>query len=887
MEATRPDPDALLASIRRGEEERKRGRLKIFFGMAPGVGKTYAMLREARREEARGVDVVVGLVETHGRSETAALLEGLVAAPRRQTEYRGARLEEMDLDAIIFLRPQLVLVDELAHSNAPGSRHPKRYQDVLELLDLGIDVFTTLNVQHVESRADAVRQMTGVAVHETVPDSLLERANDLELVDLSPASLRERLKEGKVYLGDRAAAASENFFREENLIALREIALRLTAERVDQQLRTLRRGSLSAAPAGPSGRLMVAVGPSPYSLELVRRTRRLAYTLDASWLVVSIEPARRLSEDEQRQLDKNLALARELGAEVVFTRDDDIARALLRVARENHVTLLVIGKPLGPAWRERLRGGSLLDKLMRADCGLDIQVISPVGSGPAPKAATSSAPLSWTPYVQALGGVLAATALNYALAQMIGYWSLALVYLLAILLLGLRLSRGPLLLAATLSAVLWDFLFIPPLYTFYIARFDDAFMLGLFFVVALVTGQLTSRLRSDERNERRREQKASALYRLARSISLARSVDEVLRQAVHQIRETFDLESAFYVAENEFGLPATPHASSDMILDEKEHGVAVWSYRNRRAAGRFTDTLASSRAFYLPLLTAARAYGVLAVQPTPDRRLTLDERDLLESFAQQVALVLEKESLRAEAETGRLAAQSEDLYRSLFNSVSHELQTPLAVLQTGLEELTRTADTRLHSIAEAMGDAMERLKRLVKNLLDSARLETGHLEPRREWGEVRDLIDQAIDLVNSTQLESQLVVHLPDGLPLLHVDFGLLSQAIANVLHNAVVHTSPKVTIRLEAEASPASLLLRISDNGPGIPSDMLETIFDRFARGRDAKPGGSGLGLAIARGFIQIHGATIEASTPPGGGATFLIRLPLEKPPESLRLDE
>ena len=735
MEATRPDPDALLASIRREEDARKRGRLKIFFGMSPGVGKTYAMLQEARREEARGVDVVVGLVETHGRSETAARLEGLVMAPRRQIEHRGARLEEMDLDAIIFLRPQLVLVDELAHSNAPGSRHPKRYQDVLELLDLGIDVFTTLNVQHVESRADAVRQMTGVAVHETVPDSVLERANELELVDLSPANLRERLREGKVYLGERAAAASENFFREENLVALREIALRLTAERVDQQLRTLRRESLSHAPTGSSGRLMVAVGPSPYSLELVRRTRRIAYTLDATWLVVSIEPARRLSDDEQRQLDQNLALARELGAEVIFTRDDDIARALLRVARENHVTQLVIGKPLGPAWKEWLRGGSLLEKLLRADRALDIQIIPPIGADPARKAAESSVPLAWTAYGGAFGGIVAATAINYALAGFAGYWSLALVYLLAILLLGLRLSRGPLLLAAALSAVLWDFLFIPPLYTFYIARFDDAFMLGLFFVVALVTGQLTSRLRSDERNERRREQKASALYRLTRSITLARSVDEVLRQAVHQIRETFDLESAFYISENQFGLPAAPHASSDLVLDEKEHGVAVWAYRNGRSAGRFTDTLASSPTFHLPLLTVARVYGVLALKPAPGRRLTLDERDLLESFAQQIALVLEKESLRAEAEAGRVAAQSEDLYRALFNSVSHELQTPLAVLQTGLEELNRTADAGLRPIAETMSDAMERLKRLVKNLLDSARLETGRMEPKREWGE--------------------------------------------------------------------------------------------------------------------------------------------------------
>ena len=886
MDDVRPDPEAILASIQREEAQRKRGRLKIFFGMSPGVGKTYAMLQEAKREEARKVDVVVGLVETHGRAETAAMLEGLVIAPRRQIEYRGTQLEEMDLDAIIFLRPEMVLVDELAHTNAPGSRHPKRYQDVLELLDLGIDVFTTLNVQHVESRADSVRQLTGVTVQETIPDSILERADEITLVDLSPTSLRERLQEGKVYLGNRAAAASENFFKEENLIALREIALRLTAERVDQQLRTLRRGSLLHAPAGSSGRLMVAVGPSPYSLELVRRTRRIAYTLDAGWLVVSIESGQRLSPEDQRQLDKNLSLARELGAEVVFTRDDDIARALLRVARENHVTQLIVGKPMGPAWRQRL-GGSLLDRLMRDGGTLDIQVIAPVVPASPRNSPHLSERLTWSGYGVAVGGILGATALNFGLAQFVGYWSLALVYLLAILLLGLRLSRGPLLLAAALSAVLWDFLFIPPLYTFYIARFDDGFMLGLFFVVALVTGQLTSRLRSDERNERRREQKASALYRLTRSMSLARSVDEVLWQAVHQIREIFEFESAFYLAENTFGLPLSAYPSSAMALGEKEHGVAVWAYRNRRSAGRFTDTLASSQAIYLPLLASTRAFGVMAVKLVPERRLNLDERDLLESFAQQIAMVLEKESLRAQAETGRVVAQSEGLYRSLFNSVSHELQTPLSVLQSGLDELNRTPNAKLAPTLETMGDGMERLKRLVKNLLDSARLETGRLEPKREWGEVQDLIDQAVDLVHVPQFESHLAVHLPDELPLVHVDFGLVSQAIANVLHNAFIHSPKSVKIRLEAEALPESLLLRISDNGPGISADMLDTLFDRFARGRDAKPGGSGLGLAIARGFIQIHGGTIEASGNPGGGATFLIRLPLEKPPASLTLEE
>jgi two-component system sensor histidine kinase KdpD len=885
VEPDRPNPDALLASIQTEEARTKRGRLKIFFGMAPGVGKTYAMLREAQQEDARGVDVVVGIVETHNRPETVAMLSGLVAAPRRQVDYRGTILEEMDLDGIVFLRPRLVLVDELAHTNAPGSRHPKRYQDVLELLTLGIDVFTTLNVQHIESRADAVRQIAGISVQETVPDSILELADEIELIDLSPARLRERLAAGKVYLGDRAAAASANFFKEENLAALREIALRLTAERVDHQLQALRKGQAPRQAVSSSGRLMVAVGSSPHSLELVRRTRRFAYSLNVSWLVVSIDSGRPLSTEEQHQLDKNLALARELGAEVVFTRDDDISRALLRVARENHVTQIVAGKPMGSIWKEWLRGGSLIDKLIRDGGGIDVHVISPIAPGMAPKPSVTSGLIAWNQYAWAFGGVLATTVLNYTLSSIIGYWSLALFYLLAILLLGLWVSRGPLLLAAALSAVFWDYFFIPPLYTFYVAKFEDGFMLFLFFVVALVTGQLTSRLRTDERNERQREQRASALYRLNRSIGTAVNADEVIAQAILQIREVFTVECAFYIADSMFGLPIAPHSSSGLKLDEKEHSVAVWAYRNRRTAGRFTDTLASSQTFHIPLLTAGKSYGVLAIRPTPERRLTLDERDLLESFAQQIALVLEKESLRTEAESARVLSKSDELHRSLFNSVSHELQTPVAIIQSGLEELKRENEPHLIRVTDAMTDAVERLKRLVKNLLDSARLETGRLELKREWGDAQDLIDQALSLVGIPLRAVEVTVKVPANFPLLHLDFGLISQALANVLHNAVVHSRSNVKLKIEAENTATAILIRITDNGPGVPAELIESIFDRFVRGPSAKPGGTGLGLSIAKGFIEAHGGTLEVQNVTEGGASFVIRLPLEKLPASVKL--
>lgn len=881
MDEVRPNPDELLASIKSDEARSKRGRLKIFFGMAPGVGKTYAMLEEAQREQKQGVDVVLGLVETHGRAETARLLEGLPLAPRKKIDYRGTQLEEMDLEGIVFLRPKLVVVDELAHTNAPGSRHPKRYQDVQELLELGIDVFSTLNVQHVESRADAVRQIAGINIHETVPDSILELADDIELVDLAPQRLRERLAEGKVYLGERAAAASDNFFKEENLVALREIALRLTAERVDQQLRSLRKNQT----AGTSGRMMVAIGPSPSSLELVRRTRRMAYAQNASWLAVAIEPEVPFAPEDQRQFDKNLALARELGAEVIFTRDHDLARALLRVARENHVTQIVLGRPQGSWWRHLLKGGSVLARLMRAGDPLDLHVIPPLASRTTWKPQSKSVAPNWNGYGMALGGVALVTLANFAMSGITGYWSLALFYLLGILLMGLKLGRGPLLLAAAASSLAWDYLFIPPLYTFYIAKFEDALMLFLFFVVALVTGQLTSRLRTEERNERRREQRASALYRLARSIGTATSLDELLRQAAAQIRETFRVECAFYIATSEFGLPVAPHPSATWKLSEKEHGVAVWAYRNRRKAGRFTDTLASSQCFHVPLMTATRAYGVLVINPIGDTVPSLDERDLLESFGQQIAVVIEKESLRADAESARILTKSDELHRALFNSVSHELQTPLAVLQSGLDEIRGDAQGRSARIVETMNDAMERLKRLVKNLLDSARLETGRLDLRREWGEVRDVVDQAVELCGDSLRNAELEINLPEELPFVRIDFGLMAQAIANLLHNAVAHSPAPVRILVSAEASDSTLAIRVQDSGPGIPAELLHGIFDRFIRAPGAKPGGTGLGLPIAKGFIEAHGGTIEARNLPERGSAFVIRLPLEKAPASITL--
>jgi two-component system sensor histidine kinase KdpD len=882
----RPDPDALLASIERAASEDRRGRLKIFFGMAPGVGKTYAMLSDARQRDAEGDDVVIGYVETHGRAETAALLEGLVVAPRRQVEYRGTTMEEMDLDAIIFLRPQLVLVDELAHTNAPGSRHPKRYQDVLELLGLGIDVSTTLNVQHIESRADTVHQITGVSVQETVPDSVLELANEIELIDISPERLRSRLAEGKVYLGPRAADASENFFKEDNLTALREIALRLTAERVDQQLRSIRQQRTTRDVWNSGERLMVAVGASPFSMQLVRRARRIAYILNAPWIAVSVESGERLAQETQRQLDKNLSLARELGAEVVFTHDRNIAPALIRVAQQNNVSRIIAGKPLGSRLIEWLRGGGLVDQLIRLSGDIDIYVVTAETSSQRRRFWQSSPRVAWREYVQAVSVVGSVTVASLFLVGFTGYWSIALFYLLAVILQGIYLRRGPILMAAAVSALLWDYLFIPPLYTFYIGKFEDGLMLGIFFVVALVTGQLTSRIRTQERDERRREQRAQALYRLARSIAAATTTDEVLVNAATQIQETFDVTIAFLMGQSQFGLASTAHTASTFHPDEKERGVATWVYRNRRNAGRFTDTVPSAQAFQVPLATSEQVLGVMAVQPKAGEILTLDQRDLLESFARQIAIVLEKEKLRHDAEAASVLIKSDQLHRALFNSISHELRTPLSVIQAAADQLTlETEPLPRKQLMGEINEALDRLKRLVKNLLDSARLESGQFKPKREWGEIRELVESAVELAKPALSEERLHVQLPEDLPLYRADFGLLSQALANILHNAAVHTPPSAKIAVTVEPLAETWIIRVVDTGTGISPSLLPHVFDKFQRADDARPGGTGLGLSIARGFVEANGGTLEAFNAPEGGAVFVLRLPLEKQPEAAEL--
>ncbi len=841
------------------------------------------MLRAAQVDLREKRDLVVGLVETHGRAETEALLVGLPNFPRRRIAYRNIELTELDLEGLLARKPQLVLVDELAHTNAPTSRHAKRYQDVLELLAAGIDVYTTLNVQHIESRADTVRQITGAPVQETVPDSIIDLADEIELVDVTPQTLRDRLREGKVYLRDRAADAENNFFRETHLAALRELSLRFTAERVDVQLRRMRDHGVRRVIWRSGERLMVAVGPSPFSTQLVRWTRRLAAALGAPWLAVHVGTSHEMSPIDQQRLDGNLALARELGAEVIHTHDDDIAGALVRTALQHNATQLIVGKSHATRAWGFFGGNTLVDQIIRRGSGIDISLV------PTETEKRSRRWLKWdlpgrkeTAEAAVVVGVIASLTLLGLLLPQSYYVTVGLIYLLAVIVLSLKVGRWPVLLAGFLSAVAWDYLFIPPRFTLTIGRLEDFLLFVTYFAVALVSGQLTARVRAQARHERLREQRATALFHLTRGLAQAKTLDDAVFAALRQIDQLFHARSCLCL-KSEGHEELVPHFAGSHTLDDRERGVIDWAFRNRQNAGRFTDTLPSSTGFYLPLILENQVLGVLGVCVGETDTLTLAQRDLLEAFARQIALVVEREALRASSEREKLLAESEKLHRVLLDSVSHELRTPLAVITAAAENMSSATEAVRQTLINETSSAARRLNRLVGNLLDQTRLESGALKPRLDWCDVHDLINAALADVHDTIAGHLLTTDIPDDLPPVRADFALMEQSLANLLLNAILHTPASTPIFVAAglERGGQRIFFTIADRGPGFPPAMRERLFKKFARGDAAKAGGLGLGLSIVRGFVVAQQGEIVVGENPGGGAVFTIYLPHAAPPE------
>ncbi len=874
----RPDPDALLAEMQRVERAAQPGRLFIFLGMSPGVGKTYAMLEAARQRQREGLNVLVAVVETHGRSETAALLKDLDVLPRRHLDHQGVTLDEMDLDEVLRRRPDLVLVDELAHSNAPGSRHAKRYQDVLELLEAGLDVFTTLNVQHIESQVDIVQQISGVAVRERVPDSILDIAHEIQLIDLSAEKLLARLAEGRVYLGERADQAASNFFKESTLIALRELALRFTAERVDRDLEDIRRARRVSSPWKTHARLLVGIGPTPYAESLIRWTRRAATRLDCPWIVAWVETSAPLDTTQQDTLNRALALARRLGAEVVPLTGDDVAASLLYLARERNVSQIVVGKPGTRSHRR-----TLTDRIIEGSGDIDICIVRPTLAGSVkpdtnPGITSIESNATSADYFKAAAVTLSTTLVFWLLLPVTGYVFGALMLLLTVLVAGLRFPRGPVMLMATLAALGWNFFFIPPQYSFYIQKPEDVVLFGLFFIVASAMGHLTTRLRQREAAERRRQRETAALLRVTQSAALAAEPEKGLAEALRLIGEVLRAEVALFVRKNDRTLPVAAHAASDFTPDEKEHAVLTWAYDHKQTAGRFTDTLPQSNATWFPLQTATATMGVLGVHLGPAGRLDFTTRQTIEAFALQLALVLEKEHFIQAVSAAEVFDQSEKLRRTLLDSVTHELKTPIAIIKAALEGRALTdADTGDPYLLEIQ-TATERLQRVVDHLLSMTRLESAVLQPAPDWCELRDVVDRARTAAGGGIPESSLETDMPTDLPPLRLDANLLGQALANVLHNAAFHTPPGTRVELRTRLiRPGQLRLVVRDHGPGLPRGDEARVFEKFYRAPGSPVGGTGLGLAISRGLLRALGGDITARNHPEGGAEFTLELPVE----------
>ena len=862
-----------------------RGALHVFLGMAPGVGKTYAMLTAARRQMALGVDVLAARVETHDLPETAALAQGL---PRLETGLgagAGAGLgAELDLDGVLKRAPQLALVDDLAQVNPAGFRHPRRHQDIQELLEAGISVYTTLNVRQVESRAQTVAQITGTGIPDTVPDGILDHA-EIELVDLAPAELRRRLDEGKVFVPDRGTVGMVNFFREGNLAALREMTLRLAAEKVGREVREHHHSLAIRQPWKTGHRLLVAVGPSPLSADLVRWTRRLADSLGGPWLAVHIEKAGPLGLSEQRQLTANLALARELGAEVVTSVDADVVRGLLRVARRHNVTQIVVGKPAPGPWRNYLGGGPLPRRLVEDSGDIDIHVVRAGNPDTAPAAgpARPAEDPERREYAAALGVVVVVTIVGQYLSPgVLNYRAVALLYLLAVVALARRVARGPVFFAATVSALLWDFFFLPPVHTLWITTVEDGLMFGMYFVVALVIGQVVAQLRAQERAEHRREERTAALYLLTRELADAATLEAIVAALARHLRRLFQADAAVLLANAE-GRLGGACAGGTLGLRPGEMAVAAWAFEHRQRAGQYTSNLRAATALHLPLDTPGGPLGVLSVRLPAGGAPSFEQAALLEACARQAALVLDRHRLQELAQQIRLDAESERLSRTLLDSISHELRTPIAAIAGAAGVLGAEpgpSPGMLATVGEEIREAVARLNRLVGNLLDIARVESGQVRPKMDWCDLADLVHVTVKHLRRELAGRPLAVVIAPELPLVRLDFVLMETVLTNLLLNAVNHTPRGAALRIGAECQEGELLLTVADAGPGIPDDARPRLFHKFYRVPGTATGGTGLGLSIVKGFVEAQNGRVQVDNQPSGGARFTIRLPLAAAP-------
>ncbi len=890
---SRPDPDDLLSRVQHEEQQAPRGRLKIFLGYAAGVGKTYAMLEAAHQRKREGVDVVVGYVETHGRVETEARLVGLEVLPRKQETYRGIAMTELDVDAVLKRRPQLVLVDELAHTNTPGSRHPKRYQDVEELLAVGIDIYTTLNIQHLESLNDVIAQITGVTVRETIPDSVLDQVTEIELTDLPPDELLVRLEEGKVYVPEQAAQAIHNFFRKGNLTALRELTMRLAAKRVDDQMRDYMKTKAIPGPWPAAERLLVGISPHPLAERLVRSTYRLADDLNTEWLAVYVEtPAHsRLTPEQRDRISRTLLLADELGGRSLTLPGRSVPEALLQYAREHNVTKIILGKPLRSRWKELLFG-SVVDELIRMSGNIDINIISVPGDLEQERRNVAWQPHHpWGRYLWAIFLVLVATGIGALFQHNVSPTNLVMVYLLTVVVAAVYLGRGPSILVSFLSVLAFDFIFVPPYYTFAVS--DTEYILTFIGLlgVGLVISELTARVRDQAEAARRREAETSILYTLSRDLSVAEGLDAIISAVTGSVSQTFGRE-AVVLLPNSKGKDTLKEytKSADFSLDENEMAVAAWSLKHGQIAGRGTDTLPASIGRYIPLITPRGAVGVLAVKPKDEgNQMTLDQRRLLETFSRQAALAIERAQLAEQAKEAELLHATEKLQSALLNSISHDLRTPLVSITGALSSLSDggvAMDPQIHQdLVDTARDEADRMNRLVGNLLNMTRLEAGAMRVTKQPGDVQDAIGTALENLGDTLRDRKVAIDIEENSPLVPMDFVLIVQVLVNLIDNALKYSNLESPVEIQTRQVGKDLHVSVKDRGIGIPVEDLDHIFEKFYRvERPEKIGGTGLGLSISRGIIEAHGGLIWAENRPGGGASITFSLPMQEIPKVVK---
>lgn len=896
----RPDPDRLLAAIERAEARAKRGKLKIFFGASAGVGKTYSMLEAARAARQRGVDVVVGYVEPHGRVETERLLAGLEVLPTLAIDYRGVVRREFDLDGALARRAAVTLVDELAHSNlldgVPRPRHAKRWQDVQELLDAGLDVWTTVNVQHLESLNDVVAGITGVRQTETVPDRVFDEADEIELIDLPADDLLERLKGGKVYVAEQAGTALERFFRKPNLIALRELALRRTADRVDAAAREYAEVADRAArgasrPWLARDRFLVAVAPDDQAEALVRVGKRFADALDAEWTVVSVEtPAMlRLSAAERDRRIDVLRLAESLGAETVTLDGPTPADAILEYARVRNATRIVVGQAnrrgLLTLWRR-----STPAELLRRAGGFDVSVIArreerQRRSGrPSGAAHDLETTIRWERYGWAVAVSAVCTAVAALMDDAFSETNQVMAYLLGAAIAGLRLGRGPAALTAVLNIACFNFFFIEPRLTFAVSDAQYVVTFAVMLGVALIIATLMASVRQQTRVAGARERRTASLYAMSRELAAARDRDSMRAIAVHHVASTFEARATVLASGADGRLMAPAGTAGPNAFETADTSVAQWVHDHGKPAGLGTDALPAAPAIYLPLAGTGASLGVLAVLPTNPRRVLLPEqRHLLETFAGQIALALERAGLADAAQRARVTAETEALRNTLLASISHDLRTPLAVISGASSALAdRTLeldDAAREHLARSIAERAEDMSGLISNVLDLMRFEAGGVPLRRTWESLDDLVGSAASRVETRLGARRVEVDVPDGLPAVHVDAALVTQVLANLLENAAKHTPDGTRVRIGAVHEGRTVRVFLDDDGPGLPPGDPERLFAKFQRGREESDvPGAGLGLAICRAIVLAHGGEIAAANAPGGGARFTFTLPVQE---------